>query len=92
MEQKSLGSIMVLNHNVKEEYMQVIFDKLVTIEIDLTKSQYDIALSIATRLNQENILKEQRVQELINVTLKILISEYSENPRSVVDYFIKRTH
>lgn len=70
--------------------MQVIFGKLVTIETDLTKSQYGIALSIATRLNQENILKEPRVQELINVTLKILISEYKEDPRSVIDYFIKR--
>ncbi|HZD34913.1 MAG TPA: hypothetical protein VE130_06880 [Nitrososphaeraceae archaeon] len=65
---------------------------MATIKVELTKSQYAIALAIATKLNQENTLKEPKVEELINVTLKILIDEYKENSRSVVDYFTKRTH
>ena len=65
---------------------------MVTIRIGLTKSQYAVALSIATRLNQENALKEPKVEELVQVTLKILFDEYKGNSRSVVNYFIKRTH
>ena len=65
---------------------------MVTIKIGLTKSQYAVALSIATRLNQENALKEPKVEELVHVTLKILFDEYKGNSRSVVNYFIKRTH
>lgn len=63
---------------------------MVTIKIELPQSQYDIALSIATRLNQENTLKESKVEELMIATLMILIDEYKENSRSVVTYFIKR--
>jgi hypothetical protein len=62
----------------------------VTIKIELPQSQYDIALSIATRLNQENILKEPKVEELFIATLSILIDEYKENSRSVVTYYMKR--
>jgi hypothetical protein len=63
---------------------------LATIKIELPQSQYDIALSIATRLNQENTLKEPKVEELMIATLRILIDEYKENSRSVVTYFMKR--
>lgn len=60
------------------------------IEIELSQSQYDIALSIATRLNQENTLKEPKVEELMIATLRILMDEYKENSQSVVTYFMKR--
>jgi hypothetical protein len=63
---------------------------LATIKIELPQSQYDIALSIATRLNQENTLKAPKVEELMTATLRILIDEYKENSRSVVTYFMKR--
>ena len=63
---------------------------MATIKIELPQSQYDIALSIATRLNQENALKEPKVEELMIATLRILIDEYKENSRSVVTYFMKR--
>jgi hypothetical protein len=60
------------------------------IKIELPQSQYNIALSIATRLYQENTLKESKVEELIIATLRILIDEYKENSRSVITYFMKR--
>ena len=60
------------------------------IKIELPQSQYDTALSIATKLNQENVLKESKVEELMIATLSILIDEYKENSRSVVTYFMKR--
>ena len=63
---------------------------MATIKIELPQSQYDIALSIAIRLNQENTLKEPKVEELMIATLRILIDEYKENSRSVVTYFMKR--
>jgi hypothetical protein len=63
---------------------------LVTAKIELSQSLYDISLSIATRLYQENILKEQTVEELMLTTLGILIKEYEENPESVITYFLKR--
>ena len=61
-----------------------------TAKIELSQSLYDISLSIATRLYQENVLKEQTVEELILTTLRILIKEYEENPESVITYFLKR--
>lgn len=60
------------------------------IEIELSQSQYDIALSIATRLNQENTLKEPKVEELMIATLRILMDEYKVDSQSVVTYFMKR--
>jgi hypothetical protein len=60
------------------------------IKIELPQSQYDIAASIATRLNQENVLKEPKLEELMVVTMRILIDEYQENSRSVVTYYMKR--
>jgi hypothetical protein len=63
---------------------------LVIIKIELPQSQYNIALSIATRLYQENTLKEPKVEELMITTLRILIDEYKENSRSVITYFMKR--
>jgi hypothetical protein len=63
---------------------------LVTIRIELSQLQYDMALSIAARLNQENTLKEPKVEELMIATLKILINEYKENSRSVGNYFMNR--
>ena len=60
------------------------------IEIELSQSQYDIALSIATRLNQENTLKEPKEEELMIATLRILIDEYKVDSQSVVTYFMKR--
>jgi hypothetical protein len=63
---------------------------LAKIEIELPQSQYDFALSIATRLNQENTLKEPKVEELMIATLRILMDEYKENSQSVVTYFMKR--
>jgi hypothetical protein len=62
----------------------------VTAKIELSQSVYDISLSIATRLYQEDVLKEQTVEELILTTLRILIKEYEENPESVITYFLKR--
>jgi hypothetical protein len=61
-----------------------------TAKIELSQSVYDISLSIATRLYQKNVLKEQTVEELILTTLRILIKEYEENPESVITYFLKR--
>jgi hypothetical protein len=63
---------------------------LAKIEIELSQSQYDIALSIATRLNQENTLKEPKVEELMIATLRILMDEYKVDSQSVVTYFMKR--
>ena len=63
---------------------------MVTAKIELSQSLYDISLSIATRLYQENVLKEQTVEELMLTTLRILIKEYEENPESVITYFFKR--
>jgi hypothetical protein len=63
---------------------------LAKIEIELPQSQYDFALSIATRLNQEDTLKEPKVEELMIATLRILMDEYKENSQSVVTYFMKR--
>ena len=60
------------------------------IEIELPQSQYNIALSIATRLYQENTIKEPKVEELMISTLRILMDEYKENSQSVVTYFMKR--
>lgn len=65
-------------------------DELAKIMIELPQAQYDIALSIATRLNQESTLKEPKVEELMISTLRILINEYKENSRSVITYFRKR--
>jgi hypothetical protein len=62
----------------------------VTVKIGLSQSLHDISLSIATRLYQENVLKEQTVEELMLATLKILIKEYEKNPESVITYFLKR--
>jgi hypothetical protein len=62
----------------------------VTAKIELSQSLYDISLSIAKRFYQENVLKEQTVEELILTTLRILIKEYEENPESVITYFLKR--
>lgn len=63
---------------------------MATIKIELSQPQYDTALSIATRLNEENTLKEPKVEELMIATLRILIDEYKENSQSVVTYFKKR--
>ena len=63
---------------------------MVTAKIELSQSVYDISLSIATRLYQKDVLKEQTVEELILTTLRILINEYEENPESVITYFLKR--
>ena len=63
---------------------------MVTAKIELSRSVYDISLSIATRLYQKDVLKEQTVEELILTTLRILINEYEENPESVITYFLKR--
>lgn len=61
-----------------------------TAKIELSQSVYDISLSIATRLYQKDVLKEQTVEELILTTLRILIKEFEENPESVITYFLKR--
>jgi hypothetical protein len=63
---------------------------LVTAKIELSQSIYGISLSIAKRLYQANVLKEQTVEELILTTLRVLIKEYEENPESVITYFLKR--
>ena len=71
-------------------YQLIAYSNLVTAKIELSQSLYDISLSIATKLYQENILKEQTVEELMLTTLRILIKEYEENPESVITYFLKR--
>jgi hypothetical protein len=63
---------------------------LVTVKIEVSQSQYDISLSIVTRLSQENALKEPTMEELVLATLRILIKEYEENPQSVITYYLKR--
>lgn len=63
---------------------------MVIVKIEVSQSQYDISLSIATRLNQENALKEPTIEELVLATLRILIKEYEENPQSVITYYLKR--
>lgn len=62
-----------------------------TVKIKLSQSQYDNSSSIATRLNQENALKEPTIEELILSTLRILIKEYEDSPQSVIAYFLKRS-
>jgi hypothetical protein len=68
----------------------IAYSNLVTAKIELSQSLHDVSLSIATRLYQENVLKEQTVEELMLTTLRILIKEYEENPESVITYFLKR--
>ena len=68
----------------------IVYSNLVTVKIELSQSLHDISLSIATRLNQENVLKEHTIEELMLATLRILIKEYEENPQSVINYFLKR--
>ena len=68
----------------------IAYRKLVTVKIELSQSQFDNSSSIATRLNQENALKEPTIEELILSTLRILIREYKDNPQSVIAYFLKR--
>jgi hypothetical protein len=63
----------------------------VTVKIELSQSQYDDSSSIATRLNQENALREPTIEELLLSTLRILIREYEDNPQSVIAYFLKRS-
>jgi len=63
---------------------------VIAVKIELPQSQHDIFLSIATRLKQENVLKEARIEELMLATLRIIIKEYQENPQSVTAYFQKR--
>lgn len=60
------------------------------IKIDASKFQYDVALSIATKLYQENVLKKPTIEELMIATSRILINEYQDNPQSVIAYFMKR--
>ena len=69
----------------------IAYRKLVTVKIELSQSQFDNSSSIATRLNQENALKEPTIEELILSTLRILIREYEDNPQSVIAYFLKRS-
>jgi hypothetical protein len=65
---------------------------VIAVKIELPQSQHDIFLSIATRLNQENVLKEATIEELMLATLRILIKEYEESPESVITYFLKRNN
>jgi hypothetical protein len=62
----------------------------VNVNIDVSQSQFDVSLSIATRLNQENALNEPTVEELIRTTLRILINEYEADPLQVINYYLKR--
>ena len=68
------------------------FFNVIAVKIELPQSQHDIFLSIATRLKQENVLKEARIEELMLATLRILRKEYEENPESVITYFLKRNN
>ena len=68
----------------------IVYSNLVTVKIELSQSLHDISLSIATRLSQENVLKEHTIEELMLATLRILIKEYEENPQSVINYFLKK--
>jgi hypothetical protein len=63
---------------------------MVDITIEVSQFEYDISLSIATKLNQENALNEPTIEELIRSTLKILINEYEADPRQVINYYLKR--
>jgi hypothetical protein len=62
----------------------------VNVNIEVSQSQFDVSLSIATRLNQENALNEPTVEELIRTTLRILINEYEADPLQVINYYLKR--
>ena len=70
--------------------MLIANSSLKAVEIELIQSQHDILLSVARRLNQENVLKTPTIEELMLATLRILIKEYQENPQSVTAYFQKR--
>ena len=63
---------------------------MIAVEIELIQSQHDILLSVARRLNQENVLKKPTIEDLMLTTLRILIKEYQEDPQSVTTYFQKR--
>jgi hypothetical protein len=63
---------------------------MMNVRIEVSQPQYDISLSIATRLNQENALNEPTIEELIRTTLRILINEYESDPRRVINYYLKR--
>jgi hypothetical protein len=63
---------------------------MMNVRIEVSQPQYDISLSIATRLNQENALNEPTIEELIRTTLRILINEYEADPRRVINYYLKR--
>jgi len=41
-------------------------------------------------LNREGILEEPAIEELIELTLQIMIGEYNSNSQSLLDYFKKR--
>jgi hypothetical protein len=60
------------------------------VRIEVSQPQYDISLSIATRLHQENALNEPTIEELMRTTLRILINEYEADPRQVINYYLKR--
>ena len=41
-------------------------------------------------LNREGIIEEPAIEELLELTLKIMIEEYNSNSHSLLDYFKKR--
>jgi hypothetical protein len=67
------------------------YSNVVAVKIKLPKYQHENFLSIARRLNQENVLKEPTIEELMLTTLRILMKEYEENPQSVITYFLRET-
>ena len=71
--------------------LSIAYSNMIAVKIELPKSQYKNFLSVARRLNQENVLKEPTIEELMLTTLRILIKEYEENPKSVITYFLRET-
>ena len=41
-------------------------------------------------LNREGIIEEPEIEELLELTLKIMIEEYNSNSQSLLEYFKKR--
>ena len=61
-----------------------------TVNLELSQLQYNKCLTISKMLNREGIIKEPAIEELLELTLKIMIEEYNSNSQSLLEYFKKR--
>jgi hypothetical protein len=61
-----------------------------TVNLELSQLQYNKCLTISKMLNREGIIEEPAIEELLEITLKIMIEEYNSNSQSLLEYFKKR--